>query len=109
VAQKVQISLVDDLDGSPADETVVFALDGTTYEIDLSAVNANRLRGAFANSVGHARKAGRSSSGRRSAGRSGRHQRTGDIRAWARSQGITVSDRGRVSADVAAKYDAAHA
>ena len=56
MAQKVNIVLVDDLDGTEASETVTFGLDGTTYEIDLNAKNADALRGALAGYVGHARK-----------------------------------------------------
>jgi hypothetical protein len=106
MAQKVQVVLVDDLDGGPADETVSFALDGTHYEIDLSAANAAALRNSVARFVAHARKAGR-------AGPAGRRARRGAgqaaaIRAWAREQGIEVNERGRVSAQVAARYEAAH-
>ena len=108
MAQKVQVVLVDDLDGGPAVETVTFALDGTTYEIDLSAANAATLRDSMARYVGHARKAARSS-GRASRPRSRRSGgRSAEIRAWAREQGLAVSERGRVPADLAARYDAAH-
>ncbi|MCU1618668.1 MAG: lsr, partial [Modestobacter sp.] len=48
MARKVQVILSDDLDDSiSADETVTFALDGTTYEIDLSDKNATEMRDAF--------------------------------------------------------------
>ena len=57
MAQKVQVLLVDDLDGGEATETVAFSLDGTTYEIDLSSDNATKLRKEFAPYVDHARKA----------------------------------------------------
>ena len=106
MAQKVQITLVDDLDGGHADETVSFALDGTAYEIDLSATHAAALRDAMATYVAHARRA-RGSAGRRRNGR-GPSGRAGEIRAWARTQGISVSERGRIPADVVAKFDAAH-
>jgi len=105
MAQKVQITLVDDLDGRPADETVSFALDGSAYEIDLSAANAAALRDALATYVAHARRArggGRRRNGRGGAGRSAQ------IRAWARSQGIAVNERGRIPADVVARFEAAH-
>ena len=58
MAQKVQVVLVDDLDGGEADETVSFALDGVSYEIDLSSKNAAALRDAFATWVGHGRRVG---------------------------------------------------
>ena len=58
MAQKVQVLLVDDIDGGTADETVTFGLDGVTYEIDLTAGHATELRDALAQWVGHARKVG---------------------------------------------------
>jgi hypothetical protein len=103
MAQKVNIVLVDDIDGSEAEETVSFALDGKEYEIDLSAKNAARLRDAFAPYVGHGRKA----AGRRR-GRTGAGPSPADIRAWARDIGFKVPDRGRVSSEVREAYLAAH-
>jgi nucleoid-associated protein Lsr2 len=111
MAQRVNIVLEDDLDGSEADETVTFALDGVTYEIDLNAKNAAALRDALAQYVGHARRAaGRRAAGRPAgSGRSGGGKRDlGDVREWARSNGHQVSDRGRISAEVQAAYDKAH-
>ena len=114
MAQKVQVTLVDDLDGSEADETVSFALDGTSYEIDLSSANAVELRDTMARWVGSARRAsGRSSNGRssrssRSSGASSDRQRLADVREWARKNGHQVSDRGRIAASVLAAYEAAH-
>jgi hypothetical protein len=108
MAQKVQVLLVDDVDGGPADETVTFAVDGVTYEIDLTTKNAAKLRDALAVWQGHARKiSGRSSS--RSAPRA--RASRGDaqaIRDWAKAQGHKVSERGRISAEVKAAYEAAH-
>lgn len=109
MARKVQVVLEDDIHGGPADETVYFALDGTTYEIDLSDANARALRDALSLYVAHARKV----SGARAPRPTGRKRaattdRPGQIRAWARAQGIEVSDRGRIPADLAARYDAAH-
>jgi len=104
MAQQVNIVLVDDIDGSPADETVSFALDGKDYEIDLSTKNAGKLRDAIAPYVGHARR-----SGRRRAGRGGSSGPSpADIRAWARDNGFDVPDRGRVSSEVREAYAAAH-
>ncbi|GCE76591.1 histone-like nucleoid-structuring protein Lsr2 [Cellulomonas biazotea] len=113
MAQKVQVLLVDDIDGGTADETVTFALDGVTYEIDLTAAHATELRDAFAQWVGHARKVGGRSSSGRSAGRTGGSAKrsTGDaqaIREWAKEHGHHVSERGRISAEVKSAYDAAH-
>jgi len=103
--------LVDDLDEGPADETVSFAVDGASYEIDLSSRNATALRDALAPYVGAARKAGRSGGSRQSTSRprsSGGGAKTGDVRAWARSQGLKVNERGRIPANIQQQYDAAH-
>lgn len=105
MAQKVNIVLVDDLDGSEADETLTFGLDGITYEIDLSDSNATALREALAGYVGHARKvSGGARRGRKAAGSSN----TKNVREWAKAQGMEVSERGRVSAEIQRAYDAAH-
>ena len=111
MAQRVNIVLEDDLDGSPADETVTFALDGVTYEIDLSESNATKLRDALAPYVGHGRRAGgrRAASGRSAGSRAaGGRRDLADVREWARKNGHQVSDRGRISAEVQAAYDKAH-
>ena len=105
MAQKVQVTLVDDLDGGSADETVSFSIDGINYEIDLSAENAKKLRSAIA----HFSEAGRRvSATRRGAGTRSRSggPNPSAIREWARSQGIAVSERGRISADLLAQYQA---
>jgi hypothetical protein len=109
VAQKTVVILEDDIDGGPAEETVSFSLDGTSYEIDLTARNAARLRDAFAPFVGAARKAGRAGSGSptRRRSRRGGDDRVAEIRAWARSNGVKVSERGRISADVIAQWESA--
>ena len=110
MAQRVNIVLEDDLDGSEADETVTFALDGVSYEIDLNAKNAAALRDSLAQYVGHARRAtGRRPAGRPAAAGRGTGKRDlADVREWARSNGHQVSDRGRISAEVQAAYDKAH-
>ncbi len=112
MAQKVQVMLVDDLDGGEAAETLGFSLDGVNYEIDLSTRNAAKLRDAMASWVGHARRvSGRSASagGRRRAARGPRSgPDTATVREWARQNGFKVSDRGRISADVMAAYEKAH-
>ena len=110
MAQKVQVILVDDIDGGAATETVAFALDGVGYEIDLSAKNAAKLRDTFASYVGAARKVGAARRpGRRSGRRGSGDNRNAEIRAWAKSRNMKVSERGRLPADIVAKYDAAHA
>jgi hypothetical protein len=115
MAQKVQVILVDDVDGGDASETVTFGLDGVSYEIDLNDDNAARLRDALSTWVGHARKVGgRSSTRRRSSSSSSAPTAakggndTAAVRAWARENGHEVSERGRIAADVVAAYEAAH-
>lgn len=111
MAQRVQIILEDDYDGGEADETVSFALDGAEYEIDLSSANAAELRNALAPWLGHARKVGgrkRSRAGRAPAAESSGGS-TSDIRAWAVDNGMEVSSRGRISAEVRQAYEQAHA
>ena len=106
MAQRVTVELQDDLDGGPADETVRFGLDGTEYEIDLRKTNASKFRRQIAPYLDHARKAGRGP--RRRPGRtSSSRERSGSIRAWAKDQGIAVSDRGRIPASVVRQYQAA--
>lgn len=108
MAQRVQVLLVDDLDGGVAEETVSFGLDGVSYEIDLSKSNAAKLRDAFSEWTGHARRAGgRRATGRRPAA-AGRRQDLNEIREWGRSNGFKVSDRGRVSGELQDAYDKAH-
>lgn len=107
MAQRVQILLEDDVDKRPADETVSFGLDGVSYEIDLSAHNAAKLREQLAPWVGHAR----SSGGRRPRRRAGASPKRGNVsavREWARANGHQVSDRGRVPASIQAAYEKAN-
>jgi DhnA family fructose-bisphosphate aldolase class Ia len=103
MAQKVLVSLVDDLDGSEAEETVEFGLDGVSYQIDLSSENAEELRDALAQYVEHARRAG----GRKRASvrpvAVDREQNQA-IRSWARKNGYAVSDRGRIPSEVVEAY-----
>jgi hypothetical protein len=109
VAQKVQVLLLDDLDGGSAEETVSFALDGTTYEIDLSTKNAAAMRAALADYVGHARKAGRSSGNSANGRARGKapidRDQASAIRDWARKNGHDVSDRGRIPARIVEIYN----
>ena len=106
MAQKITVALEDDIDGGPADETVRFGLGGTEYEIDLSTKNAAAFRQQLAPFIEHARRTGRGQ--RRRPGRTvSNRERSADIRAWAKDQGITVSDRGRIAASVAEQYEAA--
>jgi hypothetical protein len=115
MAQKVQVILVDDVDGGEAEETVSFALDGVSYEIDVSAENAEAIREAISPWIGHARRVGgRASSRSRAAvakprnGAAPARVDLADVRAWARDAGYQVSDRGRVSSEVMTAYESAH-
>jgi hypothetical protein len=109
MAQKVQTLFVDDLDGSDAEDTVRFGLDGLHYEIDLNTAHAKELRDALMRYVeagrkasGPARRAPRSRAQANSNGLS-----TNEIRDWAKTNGLEVKDRGRVPADVITKFRAA--
>lgn len=111
MAQKVQVILVDDLDQGHADETVAFGIDGSSYEIDLSSKNAAALRDSLASYVAAAHKLGRSGSrgpaGRPKGTASADREQTQAIRAWARRNGHTVSDRGRIPGSIVEAYHAA--
>jgi hypothetical protein len=113
MAQRVNVVLVDDLDGGDAAETVSFALDGVDYEIDLSEQHAGELRNALSLYIGHGRRTGgrrrRSSAGGGAAKSSGSGgPSASEIRAWARENGWEVPERGRVAAEVREAYAAAH-
>lgn len=106
MAQRVQVILEDDIDGSTADETIRFGLDGVDYEIDLSEANAEKLRSDLAQWVGHARRLSRGRASTSTAGRKGGGSPT-EIRAWAQANNIEVNARGRVPASVREAYEAA--
>lgn len=109
MAQKVQVLLVDDLDGGEAHETVTFALDGKSYEIDLSDAHAQKLREAMSEFVDAGRKvAGARAGGRKARGSVGGSPDTAKIRAWAKENGYNVNDRGRVPAEIREAYEKAH-
>jgi Lsr2 len=106
MATKTSVILEDDLDGGPAAETVRFAIGGTEYEIDLNEKNAKAFRKRLAPFVEHARKAGRGQ--RRPSGRTASsRQHSSSIRAWAKGQGIAVSERGRIPSSVVEQYETA--
>ncbi|MCW2931657.1 MAG: Lsr2-like protein [Actinomycetia bacterium] len=105
MAQKIQTLFIDDIDGGEAAGTVRFGLDGTEYEIDLSSKHDQELRAALGTYVAHARKLG--GTARRAATRGGRKPSAVDtvaVRNWARESGFDIKDRGRVPADLVAKY-----
>ena len=107
MAQVTTVRLVDDLDGTEADESISFALDGVALEIDLSNDNAAKLRGIFAPYVAAARR-GDGQRARRaqrmSTGSTASRAGMGPIREWAAANGFAVSARGRISAEVMQAY-----
>src|SRR5262249_41737733 len=106
MAQRVETTLIDDLDGSEASETVAFAVDGTSYEIDLSKSNAAARPRTLGSSEDHARRGAEGRGPPRRTGRNRHHSAA--IRDWAKARGLKVSEGGRIPADVAAQYEKAH-
>ncbi|MEU9130571.1 Lsr2 family protein [Kitasatospora sp. NPDC048540] len=107
MAQRVHVVLEDDLEGGAAAETVHFALDGRSYEIDLNSVNADKLRDALAPFVDSARRQSGRGAGPRRPVRTSKED-TAKIRDWARSNGYDISDRGRVPSNVREAYEQAN-
>jgi hypothetical protein len=107
MAQRTEIVLTDDLDGSTAEETITFGLDGTAYEIDLSKKHATQLREVLHPYIDAARKASPARRTGRSAARSTDRPNPSQVRAWAKDQGITVNDRGRVPRELIVRFQAA--
>jgi hypothetical protein len=111
MAREVVTHLVDDVTGEPADETVTFGLDGKTFEIDLSEANAKELRASLAGYIESARRVRDGKTGaatrRTTAPRADRAQ-TQAVRDWARRNGHTIADRGRIPAAVVEAFNAAH-
>lgn len=112
MAQKIIHQLVDDIDNTVLEpgegETVLFAVDGRRYEIDLTKQNAATLRDTLAPYIRAGRKVGGATKSTRPTASTSRRRRSDlvELRAWARENGYTVSDRGRVPAEVEAAYDA---
>lgn len=113
MAQRTTVQLIDDIDGSMATETVLFGLDGQQYEIDLNEVHAEDLREVLAPFVSVARKASGSTGRRRTAAPAAPKQRGSSdidpkaVRAWAEANGLKVSLRGRIGADLLEQYKSA--
>ncbi|MEO9137970.1 MAG: Lsr2 family protein [Jatrophihabitans sp.] len=110
MAQKTIVTLIDDIDSGEADETVSFAIDGSSYEIDLSTKHAAQLRDSLAKYVANARRAsGRAprpatSSSRRRPGRTDREQ-THAMREWARANGHKIGEKGRIPQHIVEAYN----
>jgi Lsr2 len=102
--QRIEVALEDDLTGGPADETVQFGFDGTAYELDLNSRHAADMRHRLAPFVEHARRV-RYRVSRVPVRTAASRERSRLIRAWAERQGLEVSDRGRLSADVIQQYE----
>jgi hypothetical protein len=104
MVSRVITRMEDDVDGSEAAETVVLGLDGATWEIDLSEQNAKKLRDDLSGYVSKARKVG----GRRRT-RDGKQSLvdSASVRKWAQANGMELSQRGRIPADVVERYKAA--
>lgn len=109
MARKVQMILLDDIDGGDAKRTATFALDGKNYEIDLNEANLDKLSEALAPFIDKARRSP-AGGGRRPAVRRA-DSSGGDasaVRSWAREHGYEVSDRGRVPKEIRDAYDQSH-
>lgn len=122
MAQQVIVQLVDDFDGSEAEETISFALDGVSYEIDLASKNAQALRKAVAPYAEKGRRVGRKPTSRPrtqhrhtppaatpAAAPAGGPVDRETVRTWAKANGYNVAARGRISREVLAAFDHANA
>ena len=108
MSKSVSVIITDDLDGSGNAETVLFGLDGVTYEVDLGKKNRARLERALGPFIEAGRRVPRGGR-RRGAGRpGGTSAGRADVRAWARTAGLKVPERGRISSDIMRQYEAAH-
>lgn len=105
MASKITVTLTDDIDGTPAESTVSFAYAGTAYEIDLNSKHLEGLEKALAPFIEAGRKAGRAGTPARST-RAKSDVDPKAVRAWATSNGIEISARGRIPADIVEKYKA---
>jgi hypothetical protein len=108
MAQKIQTLFIDDIDGGAAEGTVRFGLDGTEYEIDLSAEHSDELHKTLTTFIAHARKVSGAQRQRATRGRHGAVSSpdTAKVREWAKENGFAIKDRGRVPAELMAKYHA---
>jgi hypothetical protein len=106
MAQRVVTELVDDLDGGAADETVMFAWKGYTYEIDLSEKNLAKLDKALTPFVAKARRVGRTPKPRPRMTATNASSDAAAVRAWAVANGYEVPARGRIPSDIRQAYAA---
>lgn len=119
MAKQVITSLIDDIDGKPASQTIEFGIDGVNYSIDLSDGNADRLRATLHPYIDAGTRVGRIATGsrfttppRRAGGRAGlpvtSRDQTAAIREWAAKAGHEISNRGRIPARIVDAYEEAH-
>lgn len=116
MAQHTIVQFVDDLDGTTSDDisTVTFSLDGVEYEIDLTKANAQKLRDNLQNFIASARRTGGrlkrgTAPAQPAAARAVSTEQTKAIRHWARQNGHTLSDRGRIPETIVEAFEQAHA
>jgi hypothetical protein len=115
MAQKVQVIVTDDLDGTEGAQTVQFGLDGRVYDIDLSEGNEKEFREFLERYVSVARRVGNTGRAAGQVRRSSSSSSTGSgvdnaaVKEWARKEGLEVKDRGRIPARIVEAYTAAHA
>ncbi len=104
MAQRVQVVLVDDVDGGEASETLSFSLENVSYEIDLSAENAAQMRADFQTWTDRARRV----TSKRAGSTRSRRSDSAKVRAWAKDNGYEVSERGRISSEIREAYTKAN-
>lgn len=107
MAQRIQTMLIDDLDGGEADETVTFAVDGVTYEIDLNQKNSAKFHKFIEPYTKAARRTGGRAARSKAKSKAADSSDTALIRAWAKDNGFDVNDRGRVPANIREAYEKA--
>ncbi|TMQ91340.1 Lsr2 family protein [Actinomadura soli] len=103
MAQKIVVTMADDIDGSEAVDTVSFGIDGSTYEIDLNERNAAELRSTLYPFMESGRRL-KAARGRRNSASVSRPESAAEIREWAKRRGIPVNGRGRLAANVIDRY-----
>lgn len=108
MARQIRVVLTDDIDGTEGAETIEFSLAGKAYSIDLNEANARKLEDALEPFIAKAEKVSARGRARGASPRKAASSNTAAIRAWAKSNGYKVSERGRIPADVVAAYEAAH-
>jgi hypothetical protein len=118
MTKKVTIEILDDTDGSPAEQTIPFGLDGVSYEIDLSSLNAEALRTALAPFVSTARRTGgrrirvaigqATDNAKEASQPTAEYAAAHDIRSWAQRNGYVVAEQGRISKKIAEAYRESH-